>query len=1391
MQFHDRRTASFEPDVEEPLYRSAPQNPKDIVCEGSDAEQTPAEIERKRGRYEYHAQRIREGKMPMIQSASLRGPLEEGWVNPWRYRPGKKLRVKREREEERGWWRPGEDMLFTKENVMRRAAAHGKGHLTPVEALKWCREEAAEEASARRSAELARNVIRNTSPEGDVINGFLDEEDMEDQDEVSEVEVMEQEELLESIENIEEESEEDDGMQQPEIPHRYGEKSTHESARSNLLIDTVKKGQHQSRVASYEPQAMPEKAIKRAADFEWLKGSYVSKRARWDSPAAPTPTPILRDRDRKRREEPIKPTLSKATPAVSTSNLKTPNTTWGQDAQQRESVRHVSSGNERFESTMQYSRDHDDVEDIQDASFGTSVYNSAKLRNPHYSANTTAGSLVAPKGPYSSMKTPFRYSSFATSATNGSGLSVNIHGSNSLPQLNQSSDLIEDVSFVTEIAPSSRNLEKFQFRKKKRKSATQFVGLDDSHLEEIPRRSGSGIREDELQSQIETTNHAGSIKYDSDLSGNEEGSSFLSQIPPFVSPECEEANDADSSANEFAPIQDRYNPNYDSDADAEPDRHNSRIPSLNSPPGEFKPIGSTSAMSLKTPLNDPRSIFALDTPVQLSPFAMEYYQGAMGEFNTQLTSSGKSVGTNIIAHAIGVSEPVSFSKSASQGSTRNIPKPAVLPQQEFPSPMVDAARQKSPAKKNLGEGCSVSKNKTSPRKQFPSKISREIELPSQAGSPAPSSSQLTPRGTPRKIGGFTPINTGPERFTPVKQNRRDREETIYKQSSERQDRLTPSVLPSPRLPTPQRPPPEHKVLSTVKSLDKSTYIDDDSTQSWNSTQPEMSKSPIKSSTTTEPLKNLTQSPNLSLDSNPKSQRHRSPRTFSRRTSQKSENFTPLASMDHLQKQASSSVPEMSVEVHVDNPPEASVGSDHEVCSVSSNHSTSAEKSPSHSSQGVIETEEQIPEIIDMAMEVEGDGSPPGTPSDSGNGSWQGCTPQSPQSPWTTVEVAPLNMIESKEPIIRIFESDGEDSPPSSSGFEEHAETELIEDRRDSPMKMLSPQVQVVSRPDEDLGEASSWQPENFPTPDHGSVGNAAVWQPPETSILEEGPAEESSGWQLLQGPATPVNDGIRPMKDFMTPTPSPEPQPNQDELPNTQQILAATTINPWMSAMKKPSSTKSLKRVSFGGLPPEQLDDTQPEASSSSRKRSLSPPPMDSLLQEDEDDFIDDGTNSAKAMAFDPSFLAPDGVGGYRPQLRRSPLKPASSPAVSGMANAFLAADQLNSKEQEKHGLSSQTSSKQPRRKSQAVDKLPLFHNEWQSPSLSLQSHEDENSALGLGTRTIDYDDHVNDIEDNLADFMGEGGILEDWSVEKELKKVTPLREVNSSAAKRRSIFGW
>jgi len=451
-------SSSHDNEEDEPLYCSAPQNAENIIWEGSDTEQSPEEIAKKRLRYEYHAERYLRGHLPVLQSASLRGPLGEDWVNPWRYQPIKKP----------GWWQPGsKDMLFTKANVMKMAADHGLAHLPPLEALAWCKSKAEAEAEAEAA----------DSPE------HRDESVIPD----------------EQMEQPAEEYEEDNMEMESEQNHQRTRDNIHTNPEPSYS-----RPEHHSMSNIHTEglgslKRVPENdrsSMKRPADSQWLKGSYVSKRARWNSPqAASSPTPMPNhqsERERRRRRgSTMEPEVNNRKGQTSSHQRHS----WSHDAQQwgPEFIDSSNFGNNAqpinisSNSRLTDSSTQDHRAASQDTAFLSAVDYLDKARLPsRFSISSRHSSLVDNPEGVITMYSPL-HQDLRTPDPNRSQPTIFSAGPNSVrsPKLPTHNDeFIGDDSFVTEIAPSSRDLEKFQYRKKKRRSIRQQSVEADENLQD-------------------------------------------------------------------------------------------------------------------------------------------------------------------------------------------------------------------------------------------------------------------------------------------------------------------------------------------------------------------------------------------------------------------------------------------------------------------------------------------------------------------------------------------------------------------------------------------------------------------------------------------------------------------------------------------------------------------------------------------------------------------------------------------------------------------------------------------------------------------------------------------------------------------------------------------
>ncbi|TQS35078.1 hypothetical protein Golomagni_04512 [Golovinomyces magnicellulatus] len=111
-----------------PLYEVA-----DIICEGSDEEETPEQIKQKHLRYETSAERCADGKLPVLQSIAIRGPVNSDWINPWRHQTTKAIRDKGSCQ-----FRT-DSMLLARENPMKSVANYDLDCYTSFDPPPWSR----------------------------------------------------------------------------------------------------------------------------------------------------------------------------------------------------------------------------------------------------------------------------------------------------------------------------------------------------------------------------------------------------------------------------------------------------------------------------------------------------------------------------------------------------------------------------------------------------------------------------------------------------------------------------------------------------------------------------------------------------------------------------------------------------------------------------------------------------------------------------------------------------------------------------------------------------------------------------------------------------------------------------------------------------------------------------------------------------------------------------------------------------------------------------------------------------------------------------------------------------------------------------------------------------
>jgi len=459
--YHNATTLSIEEQEDEPFYCSPACAEGDVIWPGSDSEETAEETEQKRLRYEHHARRYLRGHLPVLQSATLRGPLS-GWINPWRWVP---------KHDE--WWQPGsEDMLFTREKVMKRAADHGLGYLGPTEALAWCK--ASAQAEAQR---MNRHGSAEQDAQPEVGNTLIELDTEEPRDNLAKAER-----LTHTLD--------------PTNPYENQSMVNHHSVTPHIMDHVGKET----------------RGTKRPVNAHWLKGSYVSKRARWDGPDIATPTPQHEMGDKSRRRH-------KSFPERSDSNNRTSYTTSrlsvsfeditsppGQmdvtlDTEMPDITSHdrgqasVASAENSTDKKSSFEQnvstvhdDNDEFHEISRSAFTSSLQNRSGRRSQRRSRCSTDASLLIVEPDELDTITPLQHS--PTSILPSSGISQNVtlsSISNKLPErrskplglqhhghLHDSGGDVER-SFITEVAPSSRDLEMFQYRKRRKRKDSEVV----------------------------------------------------------------------------------------------------------------------------------------------------------------------------------------------------------------------------------------------------------------------------------------------------------------------------------------------------------------------------------------------------------------------------------------------------------------------------------------------------------------------------------------------------------------------------------------------------------------------------------------------------------------------------------------------------------------------------------------------------------------------------------------------------------------------------------------------------------------------------------------------------------------------------------------------------
>ncbi|TGO39651.1 hypothetical protein BHYA_0050g00370 [Botrytis hyacinthi] len=440
MSLHMSRSSLTPDDDDEPFYFTPAYKPEDLICEGSDSEANPRAIIKKRRQYEQCAERVDRGQLPIIQSAQLRGPLNE-WVNPWRHREG-------------DWWKPGsKDMLFRKEDVMRRAREHGRKDMSPTEALAWCRRDAKRQA---KEMEMDDYIEMGSESSGDPNRTLVDE-------------------TIHGDITMEKGGGLDEGKQiiKPPLP-KVPKATLPTYAKLRGFEDAPTVGSSISNKDGYGRRSETWTAAKRPVEVAWLKGSHVSKRARWEDPAVSSPTPLPHVDSQKFQQ--------KVTDTTTVVQKRTQHEIHPQSELFLEAPQQRLATPESYVSLQQPSNDAFDT----GVSFHTNIgQQGQQLHSSSILESCSKSACMYDDSPGLSSPVPFESPDgkeacarqpSPTKSVTSPRLPSHLRTGAVLHENQENQETPGNISFVTDVAPSSVNLEQFQFRKKsRRKTASPKV----------------------------------------------------------------------------------------------------------------------------------------------------------------------------------------------------------------------------------------------------------------------------------------------------------------------------------------------------------------------------------------------------------------------------------------------------------------------------------------------------------------------------------------------------------------------------------------------------------------------------------------------------------------------------------------------------------------------------------------------------------------------------------------------------------------------------------------------------------------------------------------------------------------------------------------------------
>ncbi|KAL3421423.1 hypothetical protein PVAG01_07868 [Phlyctema vagabunda] len=1322
----------------EPLYCSAPQSLEDILIDGSDSEETPAQIRIKRQRYEEAAQSYLDGNVPILQSASLKGPFERGsgWVNPWRYKSRKPP----------AWWVPeSDDMLFTRANVLRWARDCGLGYLDPAQALARCKAQ----AQAERAAIGEMDIEGVTDVE--MVNGTR--RSSRDEDDSGSVG------LYESIEgqSTSEQEEGDygaDSRQQDDAASQAPDSSLglHRPVDDDvtILFSTDRQQADQSLLPGDATRG-----LKKQVDSQWLRTKPI-KRSRWeDVPTTSTPTPAYKVPIASRQRRSCSSNLG----STSTKHRKASTTNITNSRASQEGT-HITDDSRNFIRKNTVPGLHDDraesdtsVEHLLTLPIKSDKPKSGQKRKrvPGLGPAQAIWEALQPKSgqrPVQSRRSEsdaVRPSDLATA-----GIDLRRHTSLQSDPENSKSNMEErraylfheqitaerdkihkqhhelgrramrrssrqgtiqieeqhryenkirtpglvasQSSFVTEVAPSTRGLGTFQFRRRKHDTMSEGSSQTSS-------RSLSPERQVSLPVEVDTFSNTISFAPINIRRSPERGdqSKYMTQtrhgeLEPAVSAKR-------MSQIQLPHLKDLIETVSPVDEQFATPTATPKIPTpkLPTPFGFGMSFGigmfdatSINSLATKEPdvSGDSRPVstsLPLEIPTSATPRKASLKGASVDQISKNLTSNVSASGCanpgNIRPTVSGCSDADTQHdhSTTSSGSEKVYSKN--VNNQDTSSPQVPSHASTSPE----GEATSnISASKEdSPETDESSEHLEEVQVAMQkslASSSLPESRGESIDSSSRSLekeADKMPASSSNQ--TPYKHPKQP-ESTLSPVTSELHPRLSPlrvyvsgkvlSSSPQARSSSSTSQKPPGRTPRPQSALDKPDTIDhlDSSTQSYDSADATstIEGSPYWQVSSARPRELDTRTAKNADPSSPSSQRRRVPRLSS------SDSTTPR--LENRLVRSSSNV----------------------------SHASQSSLSPSQSRRSA---------------------------------------PTTVQSPFQLSE-PPINhnvaiILENNNSAVK---STGEE-PSNIRASNEEPQSPWADENDETVQTAISPHLPI------DPVDTGSMQAEELSGQGHNKPEDD--WQQADQSAVLDG--DLSANFVI----STPVRDSQKKEK-----------APAKGSSPRATQLLYDESNNPWKSNLKKPKSVKSRKRVSFGHFP---QNDVEVAQRSSSRLRSTSPSPCmktstieDSYVDaEDENDQVTRDNTRVNKIKMPTSKYQP-AESGNKYRVAGSPYK-RSSPPVDAMAEAFIAADQEGSPDPS------------------SVLREPQSSNQRTPPSHGAR-HVDEDAVLGpVGSfsispggklkRTTIFDESL---DENLDDMIGDvSAFLDGWSVEADLQKTS------------------